>query len=71
MDGGVAQFQKLEDLIGIQSLGGLHMYVHSVAARPLTHLHFQYHLALESSRVSVSSCIGQFCSAGLATEPVA
>jgi hypothetical protein len=57
---GVAQFQKLADLIGIQCLGGLHVYVHSVAARPSFHLHFQYHLALESSRVSVSSCVGQF-----------
>ncbi|MCX6628963.1 MAG: hypothetical protein NTW28_15200 [Candidatus Solibacter sp.] len=57
---GVAQFQKLTDLIGIQCLGVLHMYVHSVAARPSIHLHFQDHLVLESTRVSVSSCVGQF-----------
>src|ERR1017187_158132 len=66
---GVAQFQKLADLIGIQCLGGRHVYVHSVAARPSVHLHFQYHLALESSRVSVSSCVGQFSCATSATSP--
>ena len=43
---GIAQFQKLADLIGIQYLGGLHTYLRSVAARLLICLHFQYHLAV-------------------------
>ena len=49
---GIAQFQKLVDLIAIQYLGGLHTYLHSVAsvaARLLIHLHLQYHLAVDNS----------------------
>src|SRR5205807_4444662 len=53
-----AGFQELADLVWFQTLGVLHSYLHSPAARLLDTSYFQDHLVLETSLVPGSSCIG-------------
>src|SRR5207302_11078191 len=53
-----AGFQELADLVWFQTLGVLHSYLHSPAARLLDTSYFQDHLVLETSLVSGSSCTG-------------